>query len=225
MLKICLSGLVALVCVACSDSGSGRNEARTLTALKAHNQSLEMYQPLHEGFVPEMGTHYGVAGPHLTVVVADEDLISAFELIVPEEAGWQPWFDQAEGEPTTIEGFGSAYTQHVYVTARSSVVEGQRPILLNLDLDTLTQANPALEQYVPLSEYVPGMGIHYGAAGPAVILVTAENGAINAFELVSPVEQGWFAWFDQPEGQPTTIEGVGEAYTQHLYIIDPASID
>lgn len=225
MLKIYVYGLVAMLCVACSSNDSGRNEARTLAALKAHNSSLEMYQPLHEGFVPEMGTHYGVAGPHLTVVVADDDVISAFELIVPEEAGWQPWFDQAEGEPTTIEGFGSAYTQHVYITERSSVVEGQRPILLDLDLSTLTQANPALQQYVALSEYVPGMGIHYGPGGPSVILVTDENGAINAFELVSPQEQGWFPWFDQPEGQPTTIEGVGDAYTQHLYVVNPEHIE
>ncbi len=225
MRNLWLAGVIALALTACSDDDSGRDEARTLKALEEVNASLAMYQPLHDGFVPEMGTHYGVPGPHLTVVVAADDVISAYELIVPAEAGWQPWFDQAEGEPTTIEGFGSAYTQHLYVTERSSVVEGQRPVLLNLDMDTLVAANPALEQYVALSPYVPGMGIHYGAQGPAVIVVTAENGDINAFELVSPAEQGWYAWFDQPEGEPTTIEGFGEAYTQHLYVIDPARID
>ncbi len=225
MRNLGLVGLLALALTACSDDDSGRGEARTLKALEAFNASVAMYQPLHEGFVPEMGTHYGVPGPHLTVVVAAEDVISAFELIVPAEAGWQAWFDQPEGEPATIEGFGSAYTQHVYVTERSSVVEGQRPVLLDLDLQTLTDANPALQQYSALSPYVPGMGIHYGAPGPSVIVVAAENGDINAFELISPAEQGWYAWFDQPEGEPTTIEGFGEAYTQHLYVVDPASID
>lgn len=226
MFKFALASVFALTLLACADSNDpGRDEARSFQALSEWNPKLEMYQPMHQGFVPEMGMHYGVPGPHLTVVVAEGDVISAYELIVPEEAGWQPWFDQPEGQPTTIEGLGSAYTQHVYVTERSSVIEGQRPVLLNLDLDTLTDANPALQQYSALSPYVPGMGIHYGVAGPAVIVVTAENGDINAFELISPVDEGWFEWFDQPEGEPTTIEGLGEVYTQHLYVVDQATID
>ncbi len=224
--KIWLASLIALTLAACSDrNDSGRDEARSFKTLTAFNPKLEMYQPLNEGFVPQMGTHHGVPGPHLTVAVAHDDVISAYELIVPEEAGWHPWFDQAEGEPITIEPMGSVYTQHIYVAEQTSVVEGQRPVLLNLDRDTLTEANPGLEHYEALSPYVPGMGIHYGPPGPAVIVVTAENGDINAFELVSPADQGWFEWFDQPEGEPKTIEGLGEVYTQHLYVVDQTTID
>lgn len=223
---ILLTSAMTLILAACGDGNdAGRDTARSLAALTAFNPKLEMYQPLHEEFVPNMGIHHGVPGPHLTLAVAHDDLIAAYELIVPEEAGWQPWFDQPEGQPTTIEPMGSVYTQHIYVAERTSVVEGQRPVLLNLDLDTLTAANPGLQHYEALSPYEPGMGIHNGAPGPAVIVVTAENGDVNAFEIVSPADQGWFEWFDQPEGQPRTIEGLGEVYTQHLYVVDQASID
>lgn len=226
MRRIWLAPVMALTLVACGGGSSGgREEARTFQDLSAFNSKLAMYQPLHDGFVPQMGTHYGAPGPHLTVVLAHDDVISAFELIVPEEAGWYPWFDQPEGEPTTIEGLGAVYTQHVYVTERSSVVEGQRPVLLDLNLDALTAANPALQQYEAISPYVPGMGIHHGVPGPAVIMAVSEEGAINAFEIISPADQGWFEWFDQPEGEPMTIEGLGEVYTQHLYVVDRALVD
>lgn len=206
-------------------SDDERNVARSWSEWKEINPVLEMYAPLHEEFVPEMGIHWGVQGPHLTVGVGHDDIVTLVELIVPEEAGWQPWFDQAEGEPTELEGLGTAYTQHIWVTERSTVLPEESPVVLHLTLEALTSVNPALNQYEAISEYVPGMGIHYGAPGPAVVLAASEEGDVNAFELISPVSEGWFPWFDQPEGEPMDIEGLGEVYTQHLYVVDRESVD
>ncbi len=208
-----------------SDNNGAREYARNLTTLTSINPKLTMYQPLHEGWVPEMGVHHGVAGPHLTLAVGHDGIVAAYELIVPESAGWQPWFDQAEGQPTTIEPLGAVYTQHIYVTERSSVVEGQRPVLLEPHYEVLAAANPALQHYARISERVAGMGYHYGPPGPGVVIVTEEDGRINAFELISPAEQGWYAWFDQAEGEPITIEGAGTVYTQHLYLVPHDSVE
>jgi hypothetical protein len=225
---LALLALTLATMAGCGDgdsSDSERDVARTFAEWRVINPALEAYVPLHEDFVPEMGIHWGVQGPHVTVGVGHDDVVTVVEIIVPEATGWYPWFDQPEGEPMEIEGLGMVYTQHVWTTERSSVVPDQRPETLPLTLDALTAANPALEQYEPISPYVPGMGIHFGVPGPAVVIAASEDGEVNAFEIISPAAAGWYPWFDQPEGEPMEIEGVGDVYTQHLYVVDRASVE
>ena len=213
----------AMVFAACGSDD--RDIAVTFDEWAAINPSLAHYGPLHEEWVPTMGIHWGVPGPHLTVGVGHGGVVTVVEIIVPAAAGHHPWFDQPEGEPMELEGLGEVYTQHIWITEPDSVVEGEEPVAIALTHDALVAANPALGQYEALSEYVPGMGFHYGVPGPAIVLVVGHDGEINGFELISPVEQGWFEWFDQPEGEPMTIEGLGDVYTQHLYVVDPATIE
>ncbi|MFZ5816995.1 MAG: hypothetical protein ACOY93_17165 [Bacillota bacterium] len=93
-----------------------------------------------------------------------------------------------------------------------------------ISLEWLKQLNPALSHYQALSEFIPNMGIHYGAPGPHVTTMTDSNGKVVGFELVSPAAAGWAPWFDQPENQPMELPGLGQVYTQHIYLVDPASI-
>jgi hypothetical protein len=217
-----LLSLPLLFALAC---GGDRPGPVTLDDWRALNPSLEHYGPLHEDWAPQMGIHWGAPGPHLTLGVAHDDVVAVVELIVPAAVGWQPWFDQAEDSPMEIPGLGEVYTQHVWITERETVVEGERPKLLPLTLDALEAENPALAQYDRISDYVPGMGFHYAPLGPSVVLAVGHEGEITAFELISPAEQGWFPWFDQPEDSPMEIPGLGEVYTQHLWVVDPASLE
>ena len=216
--------LASLVLFACSGVMAEREVARTLDEWKAINPALEMYQPMHEHWVPAMGIHWGVPGPHVTIGVGHDDIVAVVEVIYPEAIGWHPWFDQPEGEPMELEGFGMAYTQHIWITDPATVNPGQRPTPVPLTLEALREVNPALEQYEQISEYVPHMGYHYGVMGPALVLAVSPEGDINAFELIFPAEQGWHPWFDQPEGEPMELPGLGEVYTQHLYVVDPATL-
>ena len=69
-----------------------------------------------------MGVHWGVPGPGVLMAVGSGGIVAAYEILVPEIAGWFPWFDQAEGEPMVFP-FGPAYTQHVYIVPTSHVTE------------------------------------------------------------------------------------------------------
>lgn len=91
-------------------------------------------------------------------------------------------------------------------------------------LAELTALNPALATYQPLSPYIPGMGIHRGVTGPSLILATSHEGTLNAVEMMAPAEQGWQPWFDQPKNQPMEMPGLGQVYTQHLYLTNPAGL-
>ncbi len=91
-------------------------------------------------------------------------------------------------------------------------------------LAQLQELNPALAKYQPLSPYIPGMGIHMGIPGPALILSTSNESTLNAVEVLFPAEQGWQPWFDQPKDQPMEMEGAGKVYTQHLYLTDSAGL-
>ena len=225
-MKKSLVALVAgLFLSAVAAASAEREVARTLDEWMAINPALEQYQALHEEWVPAMGIHWGVPGPHMTLGVGHDNHVVVVEVIYPQEIGWYPWFDQPEGEPMDLEGVGLVYTQHIWITEPGSVQPGQDPVYLPLTLEALTAANPALEQYQRMSDYVPQMGYHYGVMGPALVLAVSPEGDINAFELIFPVEQGWYPWFDQPEGEPMELPGLGEVYTQHLYLVEPATLD
>jgi hypothetical protein len=93
-----------------------------------------------------------------------------------------------------------------------------------ITFEWLKQMNPALTKYQPLSEFVPNMGVHHGVPGPHVTVMTDSAGMVTGFELVVPSAAGWQPWFDQPKDQPMELPGLGKVYTQHIYLVDPASI-
>ncbi|MEX2501781.1 MAG: hypothetical protein WD336_05345 [Trueperaceae bacterium] len=106
---------VALVLDGAAHAQDERQVARTLDEFVALNPGLEHYGPMHEAWVPAMGIHWGAPGPHVTLGVGHGDQVVTIEVIYPEELGWQPWFDQPEGEPMELGPMGMVYTQHVYL--------------------------------------------------------------------------------------------------------------
>lgn len=88
----------------------------------------------------------------------------------------------------------------------------------------LSELNPALTKYQALSPFIPSMGIHMGVQGPGLIVCVTNEGAVNAVEILVPAAAGWAPWFDQPKDQPMAMEGLGEVYSQHVYVTDPAGI-
>ena len=200
--------------------------ARTLDEVKALNPAVaEAYAPLHEERVPQMGVHWGVPGPSVMLAVGADRVVAAYEIMVPEAAGWFPWFDQPEGEPMVHPQLGRVYTQHIYVTDRASVNEGQTPVAIGMNWAELVAANPKIADYSAISGWVPGMGYHYGppAAGPALLVMVGHDGEVFGFEIIQPADQGWHPWFDQAEGEPMMFP-FGPAYTQHVYIVPMAHI-
>lgn len=89
----------------------------------------------------------------------------------------------------------------------------------------LKQLNPALTKYQAISDFVPNMGVHNGVPGAHVTVLTDRTDRVVGFELVSPAAAGWFPWFDQPKDMPMELPGMGLVYTQHIFLVDPASID
>jgi len=216
--------VAALALVGVAFAQSDRQVARTFDEYLALNAGLQHYGPLHEEWVPAMGVHWGAPGPHVTLGVGHAGQVVVVEAIFPEAIGWQPWFDQPEGEPMELGPMGMVYTQHIWITDPASVTEGADPTFLPLTLAALTEANPAIAGYQQLSEYVPNMGYHYGMMGPGLVLAVSADGDINAFELIFPAADGHFPWFDQPEGAPMDMGPMGLVYTQHVYVVDPATL-
>ena len=200
--------------------------ARTLEDIQRLNRSVaDSYVALHGEWVPSMGIHWGVPGPAVVIAVADGGVVAAYEIIVPEQAGWFAWFDQPEGEPMVHPELGRVYTQHIYVALPESVQPGTTPTFVDMTWSELVAVNPGLADYVRISEWVPRMGYHYGPAepGPALIVMVGSNDEVFGFEIIQPADLGWLPWFDQPEGEPMEFP-FGLAYTQHVYVMDPAGI-
>lgn len=247
-----------------------------LAELQERNPKLGLYKELSP-FIPGMGIHRGVEGPHVTLAVSKEGTLNAFEAAFPASAGWFPWFDQPEGQPMELPGIGKVYTQHIYVTDPRGLVEHSGvPVILDgrylsypfepkphrhngkvyiplrpavellggtvewheeaytakarltpgpLTWEQLKALNPKLAAYKALSPFIPNMGIHWGVEGPHVTIMVDSAGLVTGAELMlSAGATPWMPWFDQPEGQPTELPGLGKAWTQHVYIVDPASI-
>jgi hypothetical protein len=183
----------------------------------------ESIVPLNEEWVPEMGIHWGVSGPHIVLAVGEDDLVVAYEIILPEEDGWHPWFDQPEGEPMDHPALGRVYTQHIYLADPATVNPGQRPAFYDLSWDNIVAGNPGLSHYTQLSAFEPGAGFHYGTADPHLTVMVGHVGQIYGFVLFSPAGHGWHPWFDQPDGQPLDLAD-GPHYSQRVYVVDPAAI-
>ena len=83
---------------------------RTLVQL---NPELQAYQPMSPMAAGE-GVHYGIPGPHLTVLVSPAGVVTGFQLAAPQEQTERlPWFDQEE--PVALPGVGRGYTHTLYV--------------------------------------------------------------------------------------------------------------
>ena len=214
----------ALVLAGAANAQDDRQVARTIGEYTALNPGLQHYGPMHEEWAPAMGIHWGAPGPHVTLGVGHNDQVVVIEVIYPEAMGWQPWFDQPEGEPMDLGPMGLVYTQHIWITDPGSVAPEADPTFVPLTFEALAAVNPALTEYQRLSEYVPNMGYHYGMMGPGLVLAVSPEGLINAFELIFPAENGWYPWFDQPEGEPMAMGPMGLVYTQHVYVVDPMSL-
>lgn len=217
---------IAVVTMSLAAANASAEVARTLDAVQGLNHAVaEAYAPLHPYWVPQMGVHWGVPGPSVILAVADHDVVAAYEIIVPEVAGWFPWFDQAEGEPMIHPELGPVYTQHIYVTDPQTVIEGRRPSYVPMKWSELVAVNPKLGEYGPISDWIPRMGFHYGPSspGPALLVMVGANDEVFGFEIIQPAEHGWHPWFDQPEGEPMMFP-FGPAYTQHVYVVDPGTI-
>ncbi len=93
-----------------------------------------------------------------------------------------------------------------------------------ISFEWLRQLNPAVSHYGPISGFAPNMGVHYGVSGPHLTVLVDSAGNVPGFALVSPAGAGWFPWFDQPEGQPVELPGLGPVYRQHIYPADAATI-
>lgn len=239
------------------------------------NPKIAAYEALSP-YIPGMGIHLGVAGPHVTLAVSKEGTINAAEAMFPAQAGWFPWFDQPEGQPIEIPGMGKVYTQHIYLTNPAGLTEdaGQPVILAGrfvsygwepkphrhkekafipvraavellggsvtwdpatwvatatvnpqlLSWKQLSAMNPTLQKYQALSEFVPNMGVHMGVPGPHLTVLVDSASNVVGFEMTVPATSPWMPWFDQPQGQPMELPGLGKVYSQHVYLAAPASI-
>jgi hypothetical protein len=114
--------------------------------------------------------------------------------------------------------------------AQSAPIDGAAAI----SIDGLRDINPAVAaHYALISPCVPNMGVHYGAVvagrpanAPSVILsVDPVNGQVTAMELIVPADMPWQPWFDQPEGEPMEIMAGMKVWTQHVFLVDPATIN
>lgn len=76
-----------------------------------------------------------------------------------------------------------------------------------------------------MSPLVPNMGVHMGVRGPGLIGLMDSTGNLIGFELSLPANAApWSPWFDQPQGQPSDLPGLGKVWSQHVYLVDPATI-
>lgn len=103
-----------------------------------------------------------------------------------------------------------------------------------MTLDQLKALNPAVTaHYGQVSPCVPHMGVHYGAVvdgmpaqAPGVVLsVDPVDQRLTAMEIIVPSEMPWQPWYDQPEGEPLELAPGMSFWTQHVYLVDHASIN
>lgn len=92
-----------------------------------------------------------------------------------------------------------------------------------LQWEELVRVNPKLRSYQPMSPLIEGKGVHYGAPGTHLTVVTTPAGVITGFQLAVSAAQGSaLPWFDQAE--PGPLPGSGTGYTHTLQIVHPELI-
>lgn len=81
--------------------------------------------------IPHMGEHFGpvvdgrpaMAPSVILSMDPVEDRVNAVEIVVPADQPWQPWFDQAEGEPLELAPGMHFWTQHVFLVDHALINE------------------------------------------------------------------------------------------------------
>lgn len=90
----------------------------------------------------------------------------------------------------------------------------------SLDWQSLTQLNPKLQGYQPMSPFVAGEGVHRGVPGPHLTVVTSPAGVVTGFELGLPESRTTYhPWFEQEE--PATLPSGRTGYSQMVYVVHP----
>jgi len=96
----------------------------------------------------------------------------------------------------------------------------------NLVVDRLTALNPELEAYNPIAAIAVGRGIQYGVPGPHLSVNFTPSGVVTGFAvLYTDRSIAHRPWFDQPDARLEEFPGIGWAYSQHLYLVDPDLIE
>ena len=81
--------------------------------------------------------------------------------------------------------------------------------------------NPWLKHTHEVSSFIPGMGYHWAAPVPGLVLMTNNRDQVTAVEADFPQKLGTYPWYDPPDTMPNG----GVAYnSEHLYFVPPASI-
>lgn len=93
------------------------------------------------------------------------------------------------------------------------------------DFDQLKRVNPKLRDARRLTDFVPGMGFHWGFPGPGLAVLVDRDGRITGVEAVFPAAVGFKPYFDQMPGEVALDRGTGQRrYTQHVWFVDPSRI-
>lgn len=99
-------------------------------------------------------------------------------------------------------------------TASAKVVPGGE-----LTPEKLAALNPNLQDFYRVrNSYVPGDGLELRPTGAGLAMGIDEAGAVTRFGATFPEGAGWFSWYDQDEGAPLIVAGMGRIYTQRLVI-------
>ena len=72
-----------------------------------------------------------------------------------------------------------------------------------------------------ISSFIPGMGYHWAAPFPSLVLMVNNVDQVTAVEAAFPQKLGTYPWYDPPDTAPNG----GVAFnSEHLYFVPPASI-
>lgn len=81
--------------------------------------------------------------------------------------------------------------------------------------------NPWLKHTHEISSFIPGMGYHWAAPFPGLVLMANNVDQVTAVEADFPQKLGTYPWYDPPDTAPNG----GVAFnSEHLYFVPPASI-
>ncbi len=81
--------------------------------------------------------------------------------------------------------------------------------------------NPWLNHTHEISSFIPGMGYHWAAPFPSLVLMANNAGQVTAVEAEFPEKLGTYPWYDPPDSAPNG----GVAFnSEHLYFVPAASI-
>lgn len=84
-----------------------------------------------------------------------------------------------------------------------------------------TKLNPWLKHTHEVSSFIPGMGYHWAAPVPGLVLMANNLDQVTAVEAEFPQKLGTYPWYDPPDTAPNG----GVAFnSEHLYFVPPASI-